>query len=203
MSVQPSPASGAVPRGSEVDHANPDEFVVRCTVCGRIGRKDDRGRAHRLADNHALRCSQTGVTPVSSTGAAPAADAAETAVADGGLEVTEADLRGEEIVVEYDSVSERATRQRIAGDVVAMLPAPEDRDDVEHSGVVLQLSDDRRRLVDVLQDRVKCSTDGGRDIQWRTIGYLERLAPPDQADRSPLLADGGSEQSDGDVHRAQ
>ena len=202
MSAQPSPASGAVPRGSEVDHETPDEFVVRCTECGRIDRKDGRGGAHRLADNHALRCSQTGVTPVSSTGAAPTADAAETAVADGGLEVTETDLRGEEIVVEYDSVSERATRQRIAGDVVAMLPAPEDRDDVEHSGVVLRLSDGRRRLVDVLQDRVKCSTTGGRDIQWRTIGYLERLAPPDNADRSPLLADGGSEESDGDVHRA-
>ena len=198
MSAQPSPASGAVPRGSEVDHANPDEFLVRCTTCGRIGRKDDRGRAHRLADNHALRCSQTGVTPVSSSASAPSSDAAEMAVADGGLEVTQADLRGEEIVVEYDSVSDRATHQRIAGDVVAMLPAPEDRDDVEHSGVVLRLPDGRRRLVDVLQDRVKCSTTG--DIQWRTIGYLKRLAPPDDADRSPLLADGGSEQNDGDVH---
>jgi len=200
MSVRPNP-SDAVPRGWSVDHADPEQFVVRCNACGRIGRKDGRGRAHRLADNHALRCSQTGVTPVSSTDAAPTADAAETAVADGGLEVTEADLRGEEIVVEYDSVSERATRQRIAGDVVAMLPAPEDRDDVEHSGVVLRLPDGRRRLVDVLQDRVKCSTTG--DIQWRTIGYLKRLAPPDDADRSPLLADGGSEQSDGDVHRAR
>jgi len=202
MSVQPSPASDTIPRGWSVDHADPEQFVVRCSHCGRIGIKDDRGRAHRLADNHALRCSQTGVTPVSSRASAPTADAAETAVADGGLEVTEADLRGEEIVVEYDSVSERATRQRIAGDVVAMLPAPEDRDDVEHSGVVLRLSDGRRRLVDVLQDRVKCSTNGGRDIQWRTIGYLERLAP-DEADRSPLLADRGSEQSDGDVHRAR
>ena len=115
MSARLSPASGAVPRGSEVDHANPDEFVVRCTACGRIGRKDGRGRAHRLADNHALRCSQTGVTPVSSSASAPTVDAAETAVADGGLEVTETDLHGEEIVVEYDSVSERATRQRIAG----------------------------------------------------------------------------------------
>ncbi|PSQ18195.1 hypothetical protein BRD02_01610 [Halobacteriales archaeon QS_8_69_73] len=185
MSSQPFPGSGVVPRGSEVDHINPDEFLVRCTACGRIGRKDGRGRAHRLADNHALRCSQTGVTPVSSTDTAATADAAETTVADGGLEVTQADLRGEGIVVEYDSVSERATRQRIAGDVVAMLPAPEDRDDVEHSGVVLRLSDGRRRLVDVLQDRVKCSTNGGRDIQWRTIGYLERLASPDEPDRSP------------------
>ena len=201
MSVQPSPASGAVSRGSEVDHINPDEFVVRCTECGRIGRKDGRGRAHRLADNHALRCSQTGVTPVSSSDAAPTVDAAEAAVADG-LDVTQADLRGEEIVVEYDSVSDRATRQRIAGDVVAMLPAPDPRDDVEHSGVVLRLPDGRRRLVDVLQDRVKCSTDGGRDIQWRTIGYLERLAP-DESDQSPLLADSGPEQSDGDVHGAR
>ena len=202
MSVRPN-SPDAIPRGWSVDHADPEQFLVRCTACGRIGRKDGRGRAHRLADNHALRCSQTGVTPVSSSASAPIADAAETAVADGGLEVTKADLRGEEIVVEYDSVSERATRQRIAGDIVAMLPAPEDRDDVEHSGVVLRLSDGRRRLVDVLQDRVKCSTNGGRDIQWRTIGYLERLAPPDEADRSPLLADGGSEQSDGDVHRAR
>ena len=188
MSVQLSLASGAVPRGSEVNHINPDEFLVRCTACGRIDRKDDRGRAHRLADNHALRCSQTGVTPVSSADAAPTADAAETGVADGGLEVTEADLRSEEIVVEYDSVSDRATRQRIAGDVVAMLPAPEDRDDVEHSGIVLRLSDGRRRLVDVLQDRVKCSTNGGRDIQWRPIGYLERLAS-DEPDRSPRFED--------------
>ena len=202
MSVRPN-SPDAIPRGWSVDHADPEQFVVRCNACGRIGRKDGRGRAHRLADNHALQCSQTGVTPVSSSASAPTADAAETAVADGGLEVTETDLRGEEIVVEYDSVSERATRQRIAGDIVAMLPAPEDRDDVEHSGVVLRLSDGRRRLVDVLQDRVKCSTNGGRDIQWRTIGYLERLAPPDEADRSPLLADGGSEQSDGDVHRAR
>ena len=199
MSVRPNP-SDAIPRGCSVDHADPEQFLVRCTACGRIGRKDDRGRAHRLADNHALRCSQTGVTPVSSTATAPTADAAETAVADGGLEVTQQDLRGEEIVVEYDSVSDRATHQRIAGDVVAMLPAPEDRDDVEYAGVVLRLPDGRRRLVDVLQDRVKCSTTG-RDIQWRTIGYLERLSPPDQTDRSPLLADGGSDQSD--VHRAR
>jgi len=175
MSVQSSSASGAVPSGWSVDHESPDQFVVRCTQCGRVSIKDDRGRAHRLADNHAIRCSPTGVTPVSRPDGPggdrePEPDAAVTVT---GFDAFEHDLVGEEIVVRYDSIDPSSDGIQVAGDVVDMVSAPDA--DVEFRGLVLRLPTGVRRRLDLVDGTIGCehnSTPG-----WRTIGELTSIAP--------------------------
>ena len=198
MSVQPSTATGAIPRGWSVEHSHPDAFVVRCTACGRVSIKDDRGRAHRFADNHALACSPTGVTPVSQpdgSGDDPGPNGGpSTSVL--GVEPAEYDLTGEEVAVTYESVSCRAGSQRIIGDIVAMCPAPADAD-VNYQAFVMRLESKSRRRVDLRGDRVLCAHNcpGG----WRTIGRLERISPAPQAKNRPIaMTDGGVQVEEAD-----
>ena len=190
MSVQPSPAMGAIPRGWSVEHSHPDAFVVRCTACGRVSIKDDRGRAHRFADNHAIHCSPTGVTPVTrpegpASGPEPKPDAA---VAVTGFDAFEHGLVGEEIVVRYDSIDPSSDGVQVAGDVVAMISAPDAN--VEYRGLVLRLPTGSRRRLDLVDGTIECehnSTQG-----WRTIGELTSVAPVATANAEPVaMTDGG------------
>jgi hypothetical protein len=197
MSTQSPPASG-VPRGWSVDHQNPSEFVVRCTSCGRIDIQEDRGRAHRRADNHALTCSQTGVTPVRrpepARGSTDDSDpdphlveAADAGVNHGGLDVLHADLRERELVVRYESTASRAGQQEIVGDVTAMVSA--DDQPFPNRGFILRLDDGARRQVDVLDAEVLCAHNVGA---WRVIGALDAVAPAITADNPPVVTvDGG------------
>jgi proliferating cell nuclear antigen len=190
MSVQPSRSTGAIPRGWSVEHSHPDAFVVRCTACGRVSIKDDRGRAHRFADNHAIHCSPTGVTPVSqpegpASGPEPKPDAA---VAVTGFDAFEHGLVGEEIVVRYDSIDPSSDGVQVAGDVVAMISAPDAN--VEYRGLMLRLPAGSRRRLDLVDGTIECehnSTQG-----WRTIGELTSVAPVATANAEPVaMTDGG------------
>ena len=191
MSVQPSSASGAVPSGWSVDHETPDEFVVRCTRCGRVSIKDARGRAHRLADNHALVCSQTGVTPVSRPqepggGVEPEPD---DSVAVAGVDALRHDIVGETLTVSYESVDPTSGGCEVSGDVVAMLPA-DDEADIDHRGFILRLPTKVRRRVDIVAGKIECrhnSTTG-----WRSIGDVTAVSPASRVDSAPVaMTDGG------------
>ena len=191
MSVQPSSASGAVPRGWSVDHEAPDEFVVRCTRCGRVSVEDARGRAHRLADNHTLICSPTGVTPVSrppdlAGGVEPEPD---DSVAVAGIDALRHDVVGETLTVRYQSVDPNSAGREVSGDVVAMLPA-DDEADIEHRGFILRLPAKVRRRVDIVAGNIECrhnSTTG-----WRSIGDVTAVSPASRVDSAPVaMTDGG------------
>lgn len=191
MSVDPT-ASGAIPRGWDVDHDVPTHFVVRCSHCDRISIEHDRGEAHTRADNHALHCHPTGVTPVRKPeDAEDVDDFSSGKPTTGGLDAFGADVTGEEIVVNYESVSDRAGEQRITGDIVAMVPASEE-EPVDHRGIIVRLDNQRRRRVDLLREAVDCPhncEDG-----WRTIGHLRSIAPAPRADNPPvMMTDGGQE----------
>jgi hypothetical protein len=183
----------AVPRGWSVNHADPTHFIVRCGCCGRIAIEELRGEAHSRADDHAMRCRPTGVTPVVKPDdlddeLAPGTGEQRVAAADGGLDV-DSDMKGEEVVVRYESVSQRAGEQEIIGDIVAMVPAPDDADNT-HDGFILRLGNQTRRRVHLTDELVECSHNS--QPGWRKIGDLTSVAPAQRADTPPvLLTDGG------------
>jgi proliferating cell nuclear antigen len=191
MSVQPSSTSGAVPSGWSVDHEAPDEFVVRCTRCGRVSIEDARGRAHRLADNYTLVCSPTGVTPVSRPqepggGVEPEPD---DSVVVAGVDALRHDVVGEALTVRYQSVDPSSGGREVSGDVVAMLPA-DDEADIDHRGFILRLPTKVRRRVDIVAGTMECkhnSTTG-----WRSIGDVTAVSPASRVDSAPVaMTDGG------------
>jgi len=202
MSPQPSTASGIIPRGWSVDHETPDEFVVRCTHCGRVSINDDRGRAHRLADNHAIHCSPTGVTPVSRPpdlcgGVEPEPDGS---VAVAGVDALRHDIVGETLTVRYQSVDPKSGGCEVSGDVVAMLPA-DDEVDIDHRGFILRLPTKVRRRVDIITGDIECRHNSATG--WRSIGDVTAVSPAFRVDSEPVvMTDGGSEQSDGVVEAA-
>ncbi|MCY4731141.1 hypothetical protein KY092_11305 [Natronomonas gomsonensis] len=94
-----------IPGGYAPDHNTPSQFVVRCSDCGRVCIRDDRGDAHDRADSHALHCAQTGVTPISFIGDEEQADdEAETAT----LQPRITNLVGEEVTLVYHSKDPRS-----------------------------------------------------------------------------------------------
>lgn len=198
MGAVPSTAD-PLPRGWIVDHDVPTHFIVRCARCGRLAIETDRATAHTRADNHALRCRETGVTPArkpeddeddeSGSTAEVEADGTEPAASDGGLDVLGVDITGQEIAVRYESVSKRAGEQQVIGDVTAMLPAPEQAD-FSYRGLIVRFGNQTRRRVDLLRDVVECPhncEDG-----WRKAGDLTGLSPAQRADNPPVvMTDGG------------
>lgn len=196
------PASGAVPRRHHVDHQDPSEFVVRCTHCGRLAVVGDRARAHTRADNHALRCRSTGVTPVSESETASETESTEPgppSATTGGLCIFDEDFTGESITVRYESVSERSGEREIVGDVVAMLPAEEDP--VEYGGVILALPSQTRRRVDLLDELVECPHNSERG--WRRIGDLVGVGPASAAGNPPVVMTDGGVTLDEDVETVE
>jgi hypothetical protein len=119
MTALPSPAPDAIPHAWTVDHESPDEFVVRCTECGRESIKDDRGRAHRLADTHAVRCSPTGVTPVSQPDS-PSGDQAPEPEGDQPIVMTDG---GTPIVDENDQTDDGGGGDRHVDNLTAIIDA--------------------------------------------------------------------------------
>lgn len=184
----------AVPLGWEPDHHAPTHFVVRCTGCDRLYIETDRITAIKKADSHGLHCRPVGVTPVRKTGRKPVEfDAndqnSSPAISDGGLDVFETDLAGEELVVRYESVSKRAGEQQTVGEVTAMVPA--DGADFDYRGFIVRTEDGKRRQVNVLSGEVLCFHDGG---EWRAIGDLREFAPAVTADNPRVMTDGGAVQ---------
>lgn len=194
MAVEPPTASEAIPRGWNVDHQQPNQFVVRCSACGRLDINESRANAHRRADTHALHCESTGVTPVSTPSEsteenleAPLEDAA---VLDDGLDVQETDLVGRLVDVQYDSAASGATMKTVTGEIVAMLPATTDVIDDPYRGFVLRLPDERRLRVDVFEAVVECPHN--TDSNWRRMGDLRRVAPTVDVEAPRVMTDGGS-----------
>lgn len=198
-------ASGG-PRGYRVDHESPEKFVVRCAHCGRLALEDGRAEAHSRADNHALRCANTGVTPVSVRSDARedvlVPETAETVVpivTEHNVDIFETDLSDESITVRYESVSRRSGEKEIHGEVTAMVPGRED-DPVEYRGVILRLPSQKRRRVDFLDKLVECPHNSARG--WRRIGDLLSVGPAMTAGSPPVvMTDGGTDLSVSDTER--
>lgn len=187
--------SEAIPRGWDVDHETPTDFVVRCTECGRVSIRDERASAHRQAGSHAFRCSQTGVTPVSRPGdeiSNEEIDNSGSSLVLEGVNPATENIVGMEIVVRYESISSRAGTQRTTGLVDSMLGD----DSAPYRGIEVLADDDRRLRIDVVDEIVLCPSrtmDTGT-MQWRTIGEAEILRPArigDSTSDSAVATDGG------------
>jgi hypothetical protein len=200
MSALPTPASRHIPGGWTPDNDAPTHLVVRCTTCGRLEIEADRAKAHSKADDHALRCSSVGVTPV--THPATDDDEAVEESADAGrstaaiLDVPLADeLVGVEFAVEYDSVASRSGTQRVHGTVHAVTPAPHAvAADLE--AIIIQLPTESRRRLDLRDDVVECPHNSASG--WRKIGDLDRLTPAYSTDQPVVMTDGGTQVVDED-----
>ena len=194
------PASRVIPRGWRVDHESPSDFVVRCIECDRLSIRDGRAQAHKQAQTHALRCSQTGVTPVSRPeGMTTVDDTTAESTDEGstllfeGVTPRRDDLLGMEVVVRYESIQSAAGTQTARGLIDMTIG------DESGSFRALELvgEDDRRLRVDVIEEAVLCE---GRelnsgDVQWRTIGDAELLRPArvgESAGGSAVATDGGA-----------
>lgn len=185
----------AIPRGYVVDHDAPEEFVVRCTECGHLATVDDRGKAHRRADNHALYCSSTGVCPVRPLDGVDAGDRRDEelppTVVSGWLNPYAENIVGETVAVGYEPVSKHATSQRVECVVTAMVVAP--ALGVPYRGFEFELPDGRVRRVDLVDDAIRCPHGGGT---WRCMGTLQRIEPVFGVGRPvEAVADGGREVS--------
>lgn len=187
------PVSGVIPRGWWIDHDAPSDFVVRCVECGRLSIRDGRAQAHKQAIRHALRCSQTGVTPVVrpdnvSVGVDETEDAESLLLLED-VNPRCDDIVGTEVVVRYESISSRAGTQEVSGLISSMLGG----DSGSYRGVELRVDDDRWLRVDVIDEAVLCE---GRELnsggtQWRTIGEAEHLRPA-RVGESAVVTDGGA-----------
>ena len=195
-----TPESRVIPRGWDIDHASPSDFVVRCASCGRVSIRDERAEAHTQAQSHALRCSQTGVTPVARPeGSVSLEEGATDETADvgaalliEGVNPRTDDVVGTEIVVRYESIQSGAGTQTASGLIDSTIGGESE----SYRGLELVRTDGRRLRIDVVDGIVLCE---GRelnsgDTQWRKIGEAEVLRPArvgEAVGESAVATDGG------------